>query len=40
MQQAVLPGTQKIRVSGGGIRRLLADLEYLSGDERERVRNA
>ena len=41
MQQAVvLPGTQKIRVSGGGIRRLLADLDYLSEDERDQVRQA
>ncbi|MDE0488863.1 MAG: HD domain-containing protein, partial [Gammaproteobacteria bacterium] len=41
MQQAVvLPGTQKIRVSGGGIRRLLADLDYLPEDERDQVRQA
>ena len=40
MQQAAVAGRQRIRVSGGGIRRLLADLEYLSGDERSRVLKA
>ena len=40
MQQAVLRGAQRIRVSGGGIRRLLGDLEYLSRNERRQVRRA
>ena len=40
MQQAALLGKQRIRVSGGGIRRLLGDLEYLSEAERDRVRQA
>ncbi|WP_446831031.1 RelA/SpoT family protein [Candidatus Foliamicus sp.] len=40
MQQAAVAGTQRIRVSGGGIRRLLTDLEYLSEAERGRVLKA
>ena len=41
MQQAVVrPGARKIRGSGAGIRGLLADLEYLSAEERDQVRQA
>ena len=40
MQQATAANRQRIRVSGGGIRRLLTDLGYLSGDEREQVLKA
>jgi len=40
MQQAAVAGRQRIRASGGGIRRLLADLAYLSQAERDRVLKA
>ena len=40
MQQAAVADRKRIRVSGGGIRRLLADLEYLSGPERDQVLKA
>ena len=40
MQQAAVADRKRIRVSGGGIRRLLADLEYLSGSERDQVLKA
>ena len=40
MQQAAVADRKRIRVSGGGIRRLLADLEYLSGAERDQVLKA
>ena len=40
MQQAAVADRKRIRVSGGGIRRLLADLDYLSGAERDQVLKA
>jgi len=40
MQQAAAASRKRIRVSGGGIRRLLADLEYLSEAERDQVLKA
>jgi len=40
MRQAAAASRKRIRVSGGGIRRLLANLEYLSEAERDQVLKA